>query len=90
METETYSEGRKEDKIGFAGESVTLTLQREISMEFLSARKYCTAAVCYIGIVVLVNTHYTASDEFQPLFLKVKGSAYCEHYSFMIPCWGST
>ena len=83
METETYSEGRKEDKIGFAGESVTLTLQREISMEFLSAREYCTAAVCYIGIVVLVNTHYTASDEFQPLFLKVKGSAYCEHYSFM-------
>ena len=28
METETgsYSEGRNEDKIGFAGESVTLTL----------------------------------------------------------------
>ena len=27
--------------------------------------------------------HVTNSDEFQPLFVKVKGSDYCEHYSFM-------
>ena len=84
METETgsYSEGRK-DEIGFAGGSVTLTLRRGISMGFLSAREYCAAVVCYVGIVVLVNTPlycFTNSDEFQPLFLKVKGSAYCEQY----------
>ena len=84
METETwsYSEGRKEDKIGFACKSATLTLQSEISVGFLSAREYCAAVVCYGGIVVLVNTHalycFTNSDE--PLFLRVKGSAYCEQY----------
>ena len=63
METETwsYSEGRKEDKIGFACKSATSTLQREISVGFLSTREYCAAVVCYGGIVVLVNTHYTAS-----------------------------
>ena len=50
METETgsYSEGRKQDKIGFADESVTLTLRREISMGFLSAREYCAAVACYM------------------------------------------
>ena len=61
METETGSEGRKEDDTGFAGESVTLKLSREISQGFLSAREYCAAVVCYVCIVTLVNTHYTAS-----------------------------
>ena len=84
METETGSEGRKEDDTGFAGESVTLKLSREIPQGFLSAREYCAAVVCYVCIVTLVKYPlycFTNSDEFQPLFLKVKGNAYCEHYS---------
>ena len=79
-ETETGTEGRKEDDTGFAGESVTLKLSREFSMGFLSAREYCAAVVCYVCIEALVNTHYTSSP-----IQKIHPESPC-HFGFHV--WG--